>query len=113
MLLLLFLTVKLWVYLTLIEELAESNKEKLQNYLKEHTKGCDSEETWLVLKEEHGEDMAYIHLFLELGCLYLDNYDAALKDLGEEHPQMKAIFMRYKDETLGGSDFFESLSLDL
>lgn len=95
------------------KKLADANKEELRNYLKEHTKGCDSEETWLVLKEEHGEDMAYIHLFLDLGCLYLDNYDAALKDLGEEHPQMKAIFMRYKDETLGGSDFFEGLSLDL
>lgn len=91
--------------------LAEGNKKELQHYLKEHTRGCDSEETWLVLKEERGEDMAYIHLFLDLECLTLDNYDEVLKDLGEEHPQMKAIFMRYKDETLGGNDFFESLSL--
>ena len=95
------------------KELAEDNKKELQEYLRNHTKNCNSEETWLVLKSERGEDMAYINLFLELGCLTLENYDHALKDLGEEHPQMKAVFMRYKDETLGGADFFDSLSLDL
>lgn len=95
------------------KELAEDNKKELREYLQSHTKNCDSEETWLVLKEEHGEDMAYIGLFADVGCLTLDNFDSALLDLGEEHPQMKAFLMRYKEEKLGGNDFFESLSLDL
>lgn len=95
------------------EELADDNKKELQEYLLAHTKDCDSEETWQVLKEEHGEDMPYIGLFVKLGCLTLDNFDSALLDLGEAHPQMKAFLMRYKKESLGGYDFFESLSLDL
>ncbi|MGN0132215.1 MAG: leucine-rich repeat protein [Lachnospiraceae bacterium] len=93
--------------------LATANKKELKNYLLSHSKGCESEETWQVLKEEHGEDIEYISLFLELGCLTMDNFDGILRDLGEEHPQMKAYFMRYREEKLGGYDFFEHLSLDL
>lgn len=92
--------------------LSDDNRRELTDYLLSHTKGCASEETWLVLKEEHGEDMDHISLFLKLGCLTLENFDSVLEDLGEEHPQMKAFFMRYKEEHLGGYDFFEGLSLD-
>lgn len=95
------------------KELAFDNKMMLQNYLRTHTKGCESEEAWLVLKEEFGEDMAYIRLFTDLECLTLYNFDEALRDLGEEHPQMKAFLMRYKEEHLGKTDFFEKLSLEL
>jgi hypothetical protein len=94
------------------KRLSDANRNELVDYLLGHTKDCASEETWLVLKEEHGEDMAYISLFVELGCLTLDNFDSALRDLGEEHPQMKAFLMRYKEKELGGHDFFEELSLD-
>lgn len=93
--------------------LAEDNRGELVSYLLSHTKGCESEETWLVLKEEHGEDMEYISLFANLGCLTTDNFDAILLDLGEEHPQMKAFLMKYREEHLKNSDFFEKLSLDL
>lgn len=93
--------------------LAENFRKELTEYLLFHTMGCESNETWRVLKEEHGEDRDYIALFLELGCVTLDNFDAILRDLGEEHPQMKAYLMRYKEEKLGGYDFFENLSLDL
>ena len=93
--------------------LAEANRKELTAYLLSHTKGCESEETWLVLKEEHGEDMEYISLFADLGCLTTDNFDAILLDLGAEHPQMKAFLMKYKEEHLEKSDFFGKLSLDL
>lgn len=93
--------------------LAEANRKELIGYLLSHTKGCESEEAWLVLKEEHGEDMEYISLFADMGCLTTDNFDALLLDLGAEHPQMKAFLMKYKEEHLGKSDFFEKLSLDL
>lgn len=92
--------------------LSDANRKELTDYLLSHTRGCASEETWLVLKEEHGEEMDYISLFLNLGCLTLDNFDSVLEDLGEEHPQMKAFFMRFKEEHLGGYDFFGGLSLD-
>ena len=92
--------------------LAEDNRRELTGYLLSHTKGCESEETWLVLKEEHGEDMAYISLFADLGCLTKENLDGMLLDLGAEHPQMKAFFMKYKEEHWMGSDFWGKLSLD-
>lgn len=94
-------------------ELSDANRKELREYLLTHTKDCESEETWLVLKEEHGEDMDHISLFTDMGCLTLENFDSVLQDLGEEHPQMKAFFMRYKEEHLGGYDFFDSLSLEL
>ena len=93
--------------------LAEANQKELTGYLLSHTKGCESEETWLVLKEEHGEDMEYISLFADLGCLTTENFDDILLDLGAEHPQMKAFFMKYKEEHLEKCDFFGKLSLDL
>lgn len=93
--------------------LAEANRKELMGYLLSHTKGCESEETWLVLKEEHGEDMEYISLFADLGCLTTDNFDAVLLDLGAEHPQMKAFLMKYKEEHMEKYDFFGNLSLDL
>ncbi len=93
--------------------LEEANRKELTGYLVSHTKGCESEETWLVLKEEHGEDMEYISLFADLECLTTDNFDDILLDLGAEHPQMKAFLMKYKEEHLEKSDFFGKLSLDL
>lgn len=92
--------------------LADADRRDLTDYLKGHTKGCESEETWLVLKEEHGDDMEYIALFLELSCLTLDNFDDILKDLDGQHAQMTAYFIRYKEQHLGNGSFFDSLSLD-
>lgn len=94
------------------KELASDNKRILTEYLLSHTKGKESEETWLVLKEEHGEDMVYLSLFADLGCVSLENISDILTDLGDTNPQMKAYFMRYKEEYLGTVDFFAGLSLD-
>lgn len=92
--------------------LADDNRKMLTEYLLSHTKGKESEETWLVLKEEHGEDMVYLSLFADLGCVSLENISDILTDLGDTNPQMKAYFMRYKEEHLGTVDFFAGLSLD-
>ena len=94
------------------EKLATDNRKLLTEYLLSHTKGEESEETWLVLKEEHGEDMVYLSLFADLGCVSLENISDILTDLGDTNPQMKAYFMRYKEEHLGTVDFFAGLSLD-
>lgn len=92
--------------------LSDAHRTELAEYLVSHTKGCESEETWQVLKEEHGEDTEYITLFLDLGCLKAENFDDIIYDLGKEHPQMKAYFMRYREEKLGAYDFFDGLTLD-
>lgn len=86
-------------------------KEELQTYLKDHTKGCESEETWQVILQEHGEDREYYELFAGLGCLTEENLDDILQEIGEDYPEMKAFFLRYKQEKLGYTDFFEELEL--
>lgn len=86
-------------------------REELQSYLKSHTKGYDSEEAWEVVLDEHGEDRAYYGLFAELGCITEDNLDGILQDIGEKYPEMKAYFMRYKEEHIGYGDFFGELEL--
>lgn len=93
--------------------LKTSDELELKQYLLDHTMGCESTETWLVLKEEHAYDTDYIALFLEIGCVSLANFDALLLDLSSEYPQLKTYLMRYKEEKLGGSDFFAGLDLNL
>lgn len=86
-------------------------REELQSYLKSHTKGCDSEETWEVVLKEHGEDREYYGLFAELGCVNRENLDGILQDIGENYPEMKAFFIRYQEENMGQGDFFGGLEL--
>ena len=86
-------------------------KEQLEQYLRTHTKGCAEEETWQVILREHGNDRAHYQLFTELGCLTEENFDSVISDIGEEYPEMKAYFMRYKEEKIGYSDFFDDLEL--
>lgn len=91
--------------------LAAPVREELENYLRAHTKQCDSEETWQVILEEHGDDSAYYRLFTELGCVDAGNFDSLMTDIGEDHPEMKAFLMRYKEEHIGYTDFFAELEL--
>lgn len=91
----------------------EADMEKrLEEYLISHAVGCASMETWLVLKEEKGHLREYYELYVELGCLTAENYDATLADLGEKQPEMKAYFMRKHEANRGEqADFFDSFTL--
>ncbi len=93
------------------EGLSAHCRQELEEYLREHTKGCAHEETWEVVLSEHGEDRAYCQLFAELGCVSEDNFDTLLADVGGEYPELKAYLMRYKEERLGYTDFFAGLDL--
>lgn len=93
--------------------LAKGIREELVDFLLSHTKGCPSEETWEVILEEYSEEPRYYQLFISLGCLTEENFDGILEDIGQEHSEMKAFFIRYKEETIGYRDFFSDLSLDL
>lgn len=100
-------------------------REELEDYLRTHTEGsgCSGgaaagketadalDETWQVLLEEHGEDSEYYKLFTEIGCLTEDNFDRILSQTGENYPEMKAWFLKYKEENIGYKDFFEDLML--
>lgn len=93
--------------------LKDDAREELEQYLLNHAVGCESTETWQVLRDEYADDVAYINLFLDIGCVNDVNFDFMLKDLSAEHPQLKTYLLRYKEENMGGSDFFAGLSLDL
>lgn len=116
-------------------------REELENYLREHTAGSGFsgryaaegeqktgggytgaasperedagvwDETWQVLLLEHGEDSEYYKLFTEIGCLTEENFDRILSETGENFPEMKAWFLKYKEEKIGYTDFFADLML--
>lgn len=87
------------------EGLAPERRSEMEAYLRE------KDETWQVILKEHGEDQAYYKLFTDLGCVTEDNFDALLRDVGEDCPELRAYLMRYKEEALGYSDFFAGLQL--
>ena len=93
------------------QDLAKPFKEELVQYLLAHTRGCDSEETWQVILKEYGNDRAYFSLFAELGCVNMENLDGILEDIGENLPEMKAFFLRYREEKLESRSFFDELEL--
>lgn len=85
-------------------------KEKLEAYLIAHVKGCESEETWRVILEEHGDEKPYYELLTRLGGVTEENFQAMLQDMGERHAEMKAYLMRYYDG-LRGEDAFAAFAL--
>lgn len=101
-------------YLRLLhpQALPSALKEELETYLRSLTKGQPGEEAWLVLKQEHSSHSEYYKLFANLRCITEDNCDAILEDLGEDNPEMKAFFLRHREEQReDATDFFESLEL--
>ena len=86
-------------------------RQELEDYLRAHTKGKKSEETWQVILQEHGADREYYRLFAAADCVTEENLNDILTDIGEEYPEMKAYFLRYREETLGTADFFAELEL--
>lgn len=79
--------------------------------MKAHTKGCESEESWQVVLEEGEIRPEYVKLFLELGCVTRDNIEAMIYQTREDQPQLRASFLRYRQERLDQVDFFAGLSL--
>lgn len=92
--------------------LKEPLRKELEEYLVSHTKGEESQETWLVVLEEHGDDRDYYSLFARLGCLGAGNLGEILADIGEDYPEMKAHFLKCREAGARAEDFFEGLSLD-
>lgn len=92
--------------------LEEEFRQELMQYLRDHTKGCESEAAWEVVYGEHGSEREYYEMFAEAGCVTEANYDAILSEMGEQYPEMKGFLMRYHSEKMDKIDFFDSLSLD-
>lgn len=93
------------------EGLSGGLREYLEAYLRTHTKGCESEESWQVVLSEGEVHPEYVHLFLQLGCASKGNIEAMIRQMREDQPQLRAAFLRYQQEQLGVGDFFAGLSL--
>lgn len=91
--------------------LPAARKEILENYIINHTKGMESDESWQVVHKEYYDNRAHIQLFLDLGCINSDNIDSVLNEIGPEHVELKTTILRYKEEQLSGDDFFGNLML--
>ena len=97
------------LYNTGIEEKTEN---QLKDYLRDHSVGCDSDESWQVLKEEFGHEKKYYELYVEIGCLNDENFYDTLNDLGDKHPEMKAVFIRWNEQNKPAeTDFFDQFEL--
>ena len=101
--------------LRLMNDIGLKNDAKniLLTYLKSHTKGSDSEETWKVVLEEHGDEKQFYQLLLDNGCITSENIDAILEDMGERHTEMKAFLMNCQSLNLQKEDMFASLEFEL
>ena len=92
-------------------QLSIENTERLRKYLLEHTKGCQSEAAWEVVLREHGDEWSYYQTLIDAGAINQDNLPGMLLDMGENHAEMKAYLLRYREENLMEQDFFHQLSL--
>lgn len=94
------------------QRLRPALREELEQYLRSLTKGRPTEEAWQVLRREHAAHGDYYSLFARLGCITDENFQGILADIGEDSPEMKAFFLKYREERRGEiGDFFESLEL--
>lgn len=91
--------------------LTQTLREELTRYLLAHVKGCESEETWRVILEEHGDEKPYYELLTELGGVTGENFQAMMEDMGERHAEMKAYLMRYHDGMRKKEDAFAQFAL--
>lgn len=91
--------------------LAEDLRRELRAYLLAHIKGCETEETWRVVLEEHGDEKAWYQFLTELGGVTEDNFQRMMEDMGERHTEMKAYLMRYYDSVRKTEDAFADFCL--
>ncbi len=86
-------------------------KKELEDYLLDHVKGKETEETWLVVLEEHGDDLRYYQFLAELGGVQEDNFQDMMEDLGDRHTEMKAWLMNYYSKNHTKEDIFADFDL--
>lgn len=91
--------------------LQEDLRANMRNYLLAHIKGCETEETWQVVLEEHGDDRTYYEFLTSLGGVTKENFSQMMADMGERHTEMKAYLMRYHEGLRDTGDAFERFKL--
>lgn len=91
--------------------LEENMRKSLKEYLLSHIKGCETEETWQVVLEEHGDDKAYYEFLTDLGGVTENNFADMMQDMGQQHTEMKAYLMRYHERIRDKKDAFSQFCL--
>ncbi len=91
--------------------LAGEDRDALTAYLLSHRKGQETEETWQVVLEEHGDEISCYRFLTEIGAVDKENFQAMLSDLGETHTEMKAYLMEYYGALREGEDPFAAFDL--
>lgn len=91
--------------------LKQAVREKLEQYLLSHIKGCGTEETWRVVLEEYGDDLRYYQFLTQLGGVTRENFQSMMEDMGQSHTEMKAYLMKYHGEQHGTEDAFDAFAL--
>ncbi len=91
--------------------LTEEDRNALKTYLLAHRKGQETEETWRVVLEEYGDELACYRFLTEIGAVDRENFQAMLADMGETHTEMKAYLMEYYSGLRAGEDPFAAFVL--
>ena len=91
--------------------LADAVRSGLTAYLLEHIKGASTEETWQVILEEHGDELAYYEFLTGIGGVTAENFQPMMDDMGQSHTEMKAYLMKYHGERQAGGDAFAAFEL--
>lgn len=91
--------------------LSQNLRQEMTDYILSHKKGCESEESWEVILNEHGDERAYFEFFCGLGGMDAQNKNGMLLDMGENHAEMKAFLLKYGQESGSEDDFFAGLTL--
>ena len=91
--------------------ISDKVKEELEQYIRCHSKGGESEEAWQYVWKKHGTQREYYQVLIDCGGVTKENFDDILQDLGEDYSEMISYLMKYKEEVLGYDDFFSGLVL--
>ena len=70
-----------------------------------------ADETWQVILEEHGDELAYYEFLTGIGGVTAENFQPMMDDMGQSHTEMKAYLMKYHGERQAGGDAFAAFEL--
>ena len=86
-------------------------QDQLKEYLLTHSKGCKTDETWQVIRDECGDRREFYELFARLGCLTRENAPLVIAETREDCPEMKAFFLKYQADHFSQVDYFADMEL--
>lgn len=93
------------------EELKEPLRERLMDYIREHSVGKESEAAWSCIVDRHGDDIAYYELMTRLSGIDEDNLEKALNSLSDRHAEAKSFLINHFNKGNKTDEFFDSLML--